>query len=79
MTPTELRHQLRAAGYCPIPLFGKEPPAYGKNNSKRGLSGWQQLQEVTSDQINMAAHLAGRAQYRLPLPDDAGARSRHSR
>jgi len=48
-----LRHQLRAAGYCPIPLYGKEPPRYGKNNPKKGLAGWQTLTDVTAEQIDM--------------------------
>jgi hypothetical protein len=48
-----LRHQLRAAGFCPIPLYGKEPPAYGKNNKRKGLSGWQELHEVTPEQIDL--------------------------
>jgi hypothetical protein len=52
-TPQELRHQLRAAGYCPIPLFGKEPPAYGKNTKGKGLKQWQTLQDVTPEQIDM--------------------------
>jgi hypothetical protein len=47
-----LRHQLRAAGYCPIPLYGKEPPIYNakkKNNRhRRGLGGWQLLDNVTA-------------------------------
>src|SRR5262249_6468268 len=45
-----------AAGYCPIPLYGKEPPVYNakkKNNSHRGLADWEQLTEVTSEQIDM--------------------------
>src|SRR3974390_2889338 len=48
-----LRHQLRAGGYCPIPLFGKAPPVYGTNNKRKGLSGWQELHEVTPEQIDM--------------------------
>jgi hypothetical protein len=48
-----LRHKLRAAGYSPIPLYGKEPPVYGKNNTKKGLSAWQNLHEVTAEQIEM--------------------------
>src|SRR6516162_4098655 len=51
-----LRHQLRAAGFCPIPLYGKEPPVFNakkKNNAHRGLSGWEQLTEVTPEQIDM--------------------------
>ena len=38
---TTLRLQLVAHGYAPIPLFGKEPPVYGKNNQRKGLSNWQ--------------------------------------
>jgi hypothetical protein len=34
MTATRLR--LVRGGYTPLPLFGKEPPVYGKNNSKKG-------------------------------------------
>jgi hypothetical protein len=30
-----LRHKLRAAGYSPIPLYGKTPPVYGKNKVGR--------------------------------------------
>jgi hypothetical protein len=48
-----LRHQLRDADYCPIPLYGKEPPQFGKNNKRGGLSGWQMLTEVTPQQIDM--------------------------
>jgi len=48
-----LRHQLRAAGYCPIPLYGKAPPQYGKNNQRKGLQRWQTLHEVTAEQIDM--------------------------
>jgi hypothetical protein len=48
-----LRHQLRAAGYCPIPLFGKAPPIYGKNNKRGGLKKWQELYEVTPEMIDM--------------------------
>jgi hypothetical protein len=51
--PRTLRHQLRTAGFCPIPLYGKEPPAYGKNNKRKGLSGWQELHEVTPEQIDI--------------------------
>jgi Bifunctional DNA primase/polymerase, N-terminal len=48
-----LRHKLRAAGYSPIPLYGKTPPVYGKNNKRKGLDGWQNLQDVTREQIEM--------------------------
>jgi hypothetical protein len=40
---TALRLQLKAAGFSPLPLYGKEPPAYGKNNKHGGLAGWQDL------------------------------------
>jgi hypothetical protein len=50
-----LRLQLCAAGFCPIPLFGKEPPVYGKNNKRKGLSGWQDLRDITTEQIDMWA------------------------
>jgi hypothetical protein len=48
-----LRHQLRAAGYCPVPLYGKEPPRYGKNNKRKGLKDWEQLwRDLTPEQID---------------------------
>src|SRR6516162_1177822 len=47
-----LRHQLRAAGYCPIPLYGKEPPTVRNNNKRRPMNGWQMLTEVTTEQID---------------------------
>src|SRR5262245_57730962 len=34
-------------GYTPLPLFGKEPPVYGKNNKRKGLESWQLLDNVT--------------------------------
>src|SRR5215471_10994286 len=51
-----LRHQLRAAGYCPIPLYGKEPPVKNqkrRNNPHRGLAGWEQLQDISPEMIDM--------------------------
>jgi hypothetical protein len=48
-----LRHQLRAAGYSPIPLYGKTPPTYGKNNNRKGLKRWQELGDVTPEQIDL--------------------------
>src|SRR5262245_12515311 len=48
-----LRLQLVQAGYTPLPLFGKAPPAYGKNNTKKGFGGWQTLDGVTLEQIRM--------------------------
>jgi hypothetical protein len=53
MNVTARRLQLIEAGYCPIPLFGKVPPTYGKNNTRKGLVGWQKLTEVTPAQIDM--------------------------
>jgi hypothetical protein len=47
-----LRQQLRDAGYIPLPLFGKAPPQYGKNNSRKGLGGWQKLENVTDEMID---------------------------
>jgi RecA-family ATPase len=50
---TALRLRLLELGYSPIPLFGKEPPIYGKNNQRKGLGNWQQLDGVTCKQIEM--------------------------
>ena len=33
-----LRLTLLRGGYLPIPLYGKVPPAYGKNNKRKGLA-----------------------------------------
>jgi Bifunctional DNA primase/polymerase, N-terminal len=53
MTDTQaFRCQLRAAGYDPLPLFGKAPPQYGKHGRK-GLTRWQTLHEVSTDDITM--------------------------
>src|SRR5262249_7613369 len=43
-----LRQALVAAGFTPLPLFGKKPPAIGKNGAKKGLNSWQHLEAVTS-------------------------------
>src|SRR5262249_25130279 len=40
-TPTELRHQLRAAGFDPLPLHGKRPAP----------EKWQKYSNVSSEQI----------------------------
>jgi hypothetical protein len=53
MNVRERRLQLVAAGYLPLPLFGKVPPSYGKNTAKKGLAGWQNLQDVTAEQVVM--------------------------
>jgi Virulence-associated protein E/Bifunctional DNA primase/polymerase, N-terminal len=52
-TVLEIRQALIDHGYTPIPLYGKAPPAYGKNNKRKGLADWQQLHDVTHEQIVM--------------------------
>ena len=39
-----LRLTLLRGGYLPIPLYGKVPPAYGKNNKRKGLAAWQKIE-----------------------------------
>jgi hypothetical protein len=51
--PTTLRRKLKAAGYSPIPLYGKEPPIYGKNNTRKGLAQWEELHDATPEMIEM--------------------------
>jgi hypothetical protein len=51
--PTELRLKLLDAGFAPIPLYGKAPPIYGKNNQRKGLAGWEKLQRVSVAQVTM--------------------------
>jgi hypothetical protein len=53
MDAQTLRHQLRNAGYTPLPLFGKAPPQYGKNNTRKGLTGWQKLTDISAEMIDM--------------------------
>jgi Bifunctional DNA primase/polymerase, N-terminal/FaeA-like protein len=48
-----LRLQLLQAGYLVIPLYGKVPPIYGKNNPKKGLAGWQKIESVTPEMLNV--------------------------
>ena len=48
-----LRLALLRGDYVPIPLFGKAPPVYGKNNSRKGLGSWQKLENVSYEQIEM--------------------------
>jgi hypothetical protein len=50
-----LRLQLAAAGYIPLPLYGKTPPVFGKNNKRKGLRDWEKLDSVTRKQIEMWA------------------------
>jgi hypothetical protein len=52
---TVLRRALVAAGYVPIPLYGKEPPIYGKNNQRKGFTGWPDITSVTDEMIVMWA------------------------
>jgi hypothetical protein len=52
---TALRLQLVRGGYTPLPLFGKTPPVFGKNNRRKGLSDWEKLDGVTPEQIEMWA------------------------
>jgi hypothetical protein len=54
---TACRLALVHNGHVPLPLFGKEPPQFGKNNATRGLAGWQHLANVTSSQIHMWARV----------------------
>jgi hypothetical protein len=55
MDASARRQQLRDAGYCPLPLFGKVPPTKSKTNARKGLGGWQNLEQVTDEQIAMWA------------------------
>jgi Bifunctional DNA primase/polymerase, N-terminal len=48
-----LRLRLVQAGFVPLPLYGKEPPIFGKNNKRKGLAGWEKLDGVTREQIEM--------------------------
>ena len=60
---------LIAHGYTPLPLFGKAPPEYGKNNQRGGLAGWTKLGDVSREHDqHVGQDLAGRAQHRLSDP-----------
>jgi hypothetical protein len=54
---TACRLALIHNGYTPLPLFGKEPPQFGRNNARRGLANWQHLANVTSSQVHMWARI----------------------
>jgi hypothetical protein len=54
---TALRFTLSVNGYTPLPLFGKEPPIFGKNNKVKGFSDWQSLRNVSRSQCEMWARL----------------------
>jgi Bifunctional DNA primase/polymerase, N-terminal len=51
MNLLERRQKLCAAGYIPIPLFGKVPP--NRKNSRKGFAGWEQTREVTPELLEM--------------------------
>jgi hypothetical protein len=53
MNMHDFRLALCTNGYTPVPLFGKAPPAYGKNNKRKGLGDWQRLDNVTPAQVEM--------------------------
>lgn len=73
-----LRLALCANGYTPLPLYGKEPPIYGKNNKRQGLDKWQLLDNVTRGQLEMWDLSWPRClQYRNPDTSDAKPRRRH--
>jgi hypothetical protein len=50
---TALRLQAIRSVFIPIPLFGKEPPIFGKNNARKGLAGWSKLLRVTAAEIKL--------------------------
>ena len=52
---TKLRLQLIQHGHIPVPLYGKEPPVYGKNNKRKGFKGWQTLDNVTPEMVEIWA------------------------
>jgi hypothetical protein len=70
-----LRHQLRNAGYCPIPLYGKQPPIYGKNNKTKGMKRWEELHDVTAEQVDLWSTIwpdatnTGVLTFRMPTLD----------
>jgi hypothetical protein len=49
----EIRQALINHGYTPVPLYGKAPPIYNKNNKRKGFSDWQKLHNVTRAQLVM--------------------------
>jgi hypothetical protein len=54
---TELRLRLARGGYTPLPLYGKSPPIFGKNNKRGGLTDWGKLDGVTREQLEMWARV----------------------
>jgi RecA-family ATPase len=55
MDTIALRLLLAEAGFTPLPIYGKAPPTFGKNNAHKGLVGWQNLVDVTRAQIELWA------------------------
>src|SRR5215831_9224909 len=53
ITATKFRLALMRGGHIPIPLFGKEPPVYGKNNGRESFQGWQKLRDVSAEMIEI--------------------------
>jgi Bifunctional DNA primase/polymerase, N-terminal len=53
MNVLERRRQLLATGYLVIPLYGKAPPIYGKNNNHKGLAGWEKIDAVNDEMLVM--------------------------
>jgi Bifunctional DNA primase/polymerase, N-terminal len=53
MNPSEMRLTLCQHGYTPVPLYGKTPPVFRKNNSRKGMADWQRLDNVSREQIEM--------------------------
>ena len=52
MNINERRQGLQAAGYTPIPLYGKAPPNT-KNNKRKSMTRWEQTNGVTTEMIKM--------------------------
>jgi len=50
---TKIRLALMRGGHIPLPLYGKEPPAYGRNNARKGFTNWTALREVSPEMIEM--------------------------
>ena len=58
---TELRYRLRDVGFDLVPLYGKEPPVYGRNNKYGSLTGWQTAAGAPPEQIAMWARMVSEA------------------
>jgi putative DNA primase/helicase len=50
----DLRLRLHAAGYTPIPLYGKSPPNT-KNNARRSFMAWEKTGDVSPAMLDMWA------------------------